>query len=219
MPPRKRAAHLKKLADAKVAKVAKEEQAQSSHNALFNPGKAAPPPARKDSQPSKKARLGRPSGSRDSEQRTRRTDDGATVAEGQRLAEDGKRVRVARTFYVSEAGGRDWSAEDLRSNLSQGREESRLLSTDIETKLQGMAVGDAESIAACALLLCSEQTSGGDIDSAAQRFCESDERASEIEQLHAELREKNALLEQQGEQIAELESGLDDRECGGITSK
>jgi hypothetical protein len=210
---------LKKLADAKVAKVAKEEQAQSSHNALFNPGKAAPPPARKDSQPSKKARLGRPSGSRDSEQRTRRTDDGATVAEGQRLAEDGKRVRVARTFYVSEAGGRDWSAEDLRSNLSQGREESRLLSTDIETKLQGMAVGDAESIAACALLLCSEQTSGGDIDSAAQRFCESDERASEIEQLHAELREKNALLEQQGEQIAELEAGLDDRECGGITSK
>jgi hypothetical protein len=210
---------LKKLADAKVAKVAKEEQAQSSHNALFNPGKAAPPPARKDSQPSKKARLGRPSGCRDSEQRTRRTDDGATVAEGQRLAEDGKRVRVARTFYVSEAGGRDWSAEDLRSNLSQGREESRLLSTDIETKLQGMAVGDAESIAACALLLCSEQTSGGDIDSAAQRFCESDERASEIEQLHAELREKNALLEQQGEQIAELEAGLDDRECGGITSK
>ncbi len=210
---------MKKLADAKVAKVAKEEQAQSSHNALFNPGKAAPPPARKDSQPSKKARLGRPSGSRDSEQRTRRTDDGATVAEGQRLAEDGKRVRVARTFYVSEAGGRDWSAEDLRSNLSQGREESRLLSTDIETKLQGMAVGDAESIAACALLLCSEQTSGGDIDSAAQRFCESDERASEIEQLHAELREKNALLEQQGEQIAELEAGLDDRECGGITSK
>ena len=92
---------MKKLADAKVAKVAKEEQAQSSHNALFNPGKAAPPPARKDSQPSKKARLGRPSGSRDSEQRTRRTDDGATVAEGQRLAEDGKRVRVARTFYVS----------------------------------------------------------------------------------------------------------------------
>ena len=80
MPPRKRAAHLKKLADAKVAKVAKEEQAQSSHNALFNPGKAAPPPARKDSQPSKKARLGRPPGSRDSEQRTRRTGDGVTLS-------------------------------------------------------------------------------------------------------------------------------------------
>ena len=137
MPPSKRKLQLKKLADAKVAKVAKEEQAQSSHNALFNPGKVAPPPASEDSQPSKKARLGRPSGSRDSEQRTRRTDDGATVAEGQRLAEDGKRVRVARTFYVSEAGGRDWSAEDLRSNLSQGREESRLLSTDIEPGQRG----------------------------------------------------------------------------------
>ena len=42
---------MKKLADAKVAKVAKEEQAQSSHNALFNPGKVAPPPASEDSQP------------------------------------------------------------------------------------------------------------------------------------------------------------------------
>ena len=80
MPPRKRAAHLKKLADAKVAKVAKEEQAQSSHNALFNPGKVAPPPASEDSQPSKKARLGRPPGSRDSEQRTRRTGDGVTLS-------------------------------------------------------------------------------------------------------------------------------------------
>ena len=80
MPASKRKLQLKKLADAKVAKVAKEEQAQSSHNALFNPGKAAPPPARKDSQPSKKARLGRPSGSRDSEQRTRRTGDGVTLS-------------------------------------------------------------------------------------------------------------------------------------------
>ena len=80
---------MKKLADAKVAKVAKEEQAQSSHNALFNPGKVAPPPASEDSQPSKKARLGRPPGSRDSEQRTRRTGDGVTLNAGQVRGESG----------------------------------------------------------------------------------------------------------------------------------
>jgi hypothetical protein len=220
MPASKRKLQLKKLADAKVAKVAKEEQAQSSHNALFNPGKAAPPPARKDSQPSKKARLGRPSGSRDSEQRTRRTDDGATVAEGQRLAEDGKRVRVARTFYVSEAGGRDWSAEDLRSNLSQGREESRRLSTDIEVKLKGIALDDASAIAEFAMLLLSPASGSGDsIDSAVSKFCESDSQAAEIEDLRCQLRAKDDLLAQRTDQIMELEAKLDYGQLGAITTR
>ena len=210
------------MAAKKKETAAAKQEKQEHHNALFKPKKrmaaAAEPEASPEATAKKKSKLGRPLGSADSKKRA--TSDAATVAEGAAHGSGGgPRSRAPAGQFIPEESPRSWAVGDLRDRHSQGVEQSRSLSTDIETKLQGMAVGDAESIAAFALLLCSEQTSGGDIDSAAQRFCESDERASEIEQLHAELREKNALLEQQGEQIAELESGLDDRECGGITSK
>jgi hypothetical protein len=218
MPPKNSKVKSSQANAAKAAKATVREEGKASHQALFNPKRAATTVPAASTPASKKPALGRPPGSADSMKRV--APDAATVAEGAAHGSGGgPRSRAPAGQFIPEETRKSRAVGELRDRHSQGVEQSRSLSTDIETKLQGMAVGDAESIAACALLLCSEQTSGGDIDSAAQRFCESDERASEIEQLHAELREKNALLEQQGEQIAELEAGLDDRECSGITSK
>jgi hypothetical protein len=199
----------------KEAAAAKQEK-QEHHNALFEPKKrmaaAAEPEASPEAAAKKKSKLGRPPGSADSKKRV--APDAATVAEGAAHGSGGgPRSRAPAGQFIPEEMRKSQAVGDLRDRRSEGVEQSRRLSTDIETKLQGIALDDAGAIAEFAMLLLSPASGSGDsIDSAVSKFCKSDSQAAEIEGLRCQLRAKD-------DHIMELEARLDDGQLGAITTR
>jgi hypothetical protein len=220
MPPKaKNKQQLAQLANARAKKqqiAANKQEKQGHYDALFNSKRPATEPA--TSTPvaitSKKLKLGRPPGTPNSTQRT--TSDAAAVAEGAaRGSGSGPRSRAPARKFIPGQAVRQRAAEDLRRLHTQGTEQSRSLSTEIEDKLKGFALKDGPSIAAFAMLLCN----GGSIDSAAEDFCAQDDHALEVEQLRTRLREQDYLLVQQREEIAGLVGKADDGQLGAITTR